>query len=344
MSNQLPSNIPSWDSRQSSPWLCKFGGHARSVLNNPREPLAHFGLAPRIPDLHPIFYAEDNEYFRNLAPFAKPSDYELDMLFATEDAQQSMNGGLTTWELAVLNERLVNGWPGGHRQSDSITPRLLDYNGLGTQVDESSWHPAFRKTKWYDFRVPIVDGKFTRHAVPGITATDVWSVDVPAVWKELREPIELANRWFRHMVTGSWLNNLCWETRTEWMEAEPAPGDFHSYPDPLGPNRKPYRVPSRHNHCDGERVLKYVAEKVAPLLIWTFIDDFYHIHDSANETDQYGRTAREWDGGVEPKEDTPPAERPAPFMTTYIHVKPLRVYWTRRQPCQNAVMPSGRSL
>ncbi|KAK4096088.1 hypothetical protein N658DRAFT_436869, partial [Parathielavia hyrcaniae] len=179
MSNQPPSNTPSGNGPPPSPWLRKFGGHSRTVLNNPMEPLSHSGLAPRIPDLHPTFYAEGNDYLANLAPFAKPSDYELDMLFATEDFQLGMNGGLTTWELAVLNERLVNGWPGGHHQSDPNRPRLLETNGLGAQVDESSWHPVFQKIRWYDFRVPIVDGKSTRHAVSGIAATDVWSVDVP---------------------------------------------------------------------------------------------------------------------------------------------------------------------
>jgi hypothetical protein len=323
MSNQPPANPPVAGAAPPSPWFRKYGGEARSELNNPRETLSHSGLAPRFPGLHPTFYAEANETLGNLPPFQKPTDYELDMLFATEEAQLGVNAGLTTWEIAVLNERLVNGWAGGHRRSDTLPPRLLDA-GYGAQVDEGGWHPVFARTKWYDFRVPIIDGRIFQHPIQGITNADVWSVDVPAVWNELKHSIELANRWFRQMATGPWLNNLCYENWEEWMEAQPTSGDLHGYPTAVGPDNKPMRVPAKAKKCDGEKVLQDIAQHLAPVLIRTFVDDGYHPYDSADKADFYGRTVREWNDGIEPKEETPEHER-KPFITTYIHVKPLRV-------------------
>jgi hypothetical protein len=252
-----------------------------------------------------------------------PSGDELDMLFATEKSQIELNPGLTAWEVDVLSEYLVNGWAGGHRQIDPVTPHILE-RGYSVEVDESSWHPVFAKSKWYDFRLPVIDESLLCHPLPGINEADVWSVDVPRIWSELRLSLELANRWLCHMAHGPWLNHLIHEQQVEWMEAEPTAAELDD-PRHLGPNRKPWRIPDESKVCDGGNTLNVIAELLAPRLVWTFVDDGYDPYDSADNVDFYGRTVRHWNDGKEPTEDTPPAKRQPAFLSVYIHLKPLRV-------------------
>ncbi|KAK4044120.1 hypothetical protein C8A01DRAFT_31721 [Parachaetomium inaequale] len=323
MSRQAPSIASQLGEPQRSPWFRKYGGESRNVLNNPNDPLAHSGLAPLFPPLHPTYYAEDSTAFNHLYPYPMPSDYELDMLFGTEQSQISRNGGLTTWEMGVLREHLVNSWPGGHRQLDPVMPHILE-DGYRVMVDESAWHPVFAKSKWYDFRLPIIDGKITRGPLPGIKDSDVWSVDVPRLWHELSVSLELANRWLRHMANGPWLNHVVHETWVEWMEAEPTAADLDT-PGKLGPSGKPWRIPAQSRNYDSAKTLKAFAERLAPKLVWTFVDDGYHLSATADNGDLFGRTIRHWNDGEEPTESTPLADRQAPFLTIYIHVQYLRV-------------------
>ncbi|EAQ87655.1 predicted protein [Chaetomium globosum CBS 148.51] len=178
MGNSVPRNSSNREEPQKSPWLSKYGGEPRTVFNKPHESVLHSVLAPLFPRPHPTSYAEDNTTFDRMPPYPTPTGDELDMLFASEKSQIDLNPGLTTWEMGVLGERLVNGWAGGHREMDLVTPQILE-RGYGVEVDESSWHPVFAKSKWYDFRLPIVDGTLLRHPLPGISGSDVWSVDVP---------------------------------------------------------------------------------------------------------------------------------------------------------------------
>lgn len=306
-----------------SPWFQKYGGQARNVLNKPHGAFRHSGVAPFFPQLHPTYYAEENAAFSHMAPYPQPSDYELDMLFGTEEAQIGLNAGLATWETGILREYLVNGWPGGHRQTDQVMPHILEH-GFGVNVDERNWHPVFAKDRWYDLRLPIADGTFFPRAPPGINPSDVWSVDVQRVWEELRVSLELANRWLRHMAKGLWLNNMFNEQWVEWMEAEPLPFELDE-PSLLGPNLKPWKIAVKNKDYDSEKTLKDIAEQLAPKLMWTFVDDGHHPYDAADNMDFYGRTVRHWNDGQEPTEDTPVAERKLPFLTIYIHVQPLRV-------------------
>ncbi|KAK3294382.1 uncharacterized protein B0H64DRAFT_185741, partial [Chaetomium fimeti] len=308
---------------QPSPWFSKYGGESRTILHTPHEPVTHSGLAPLFPRLHPTYYAEDRAAFDHMDPYPMPSGNELDMLFTTEKYQIDQNAGLTTWEMDVLGEHLVNGWAGGHRRMDSVTPHILD-RGYGVEVDESSWHPVFAKGKWYNFRLPVIDGTLLRHPLPGVNESDVWSVDVPKIWNELRVSLELANRWLRHMAHGPWLNHLVHEQRVEWMDAEPTAAELDD-PRHLGPNKKPWRIPGDIKVYDGEKTLKAIADLLAPRLVWTFLDDGFHPYDSADHGDPHGRTVRHWNGGREPTEDTPVAERQPAFLSVYIHLRPLRV-------------------
>jgi hypothetical protein len=259
-----------------------------------------------------------------MSPFPRPVDDELDKLFASERTQIESNSGLTTWEIGLLGEYLINDWPGGHGGRGTPWPDALEH-GYGVKVDENAWHPVFTKDKWYDFRVPILNDRFNPPGVP-ILPTDVWSVDVPRVWKELRVCLELTNRWLRHMATGLWLNHMMYEQWEEWMEAK-TPKAMLDTDDPnlVGPNNKPWRIPAKGRDYDSQKTLRDIENRLAGKLIWTFVDDGHQYYDSLDEMDLHGRTLRHWDGGVEATEDTPPQNRPAPYLTIYIHVHPLRV-------------------
>jgi hypothetical protein len=163
-----------------------------------------------------------------------------------------------------------------------------------------------------------------RGPLPGINDSDVWSVDVPRLWHELSVSVELANRWLRHMATGPWLNHVVHEPWVEWMEAEPRADDLETIAK-LGPNKKPWRIPAQSRDYDSAKTLKVFAERLAPNLVWTFVDDGYHPSATADNGDLFGRTIRHWNDGEEPKEDTPLADRKEPFLTIYIHVQNLRV-------------------
>ncbi|KAH6632248.1 hypothetical protein F5144DRAFT_246348 [Chaetomium tenue] len=323
MGNSVPRYSSGREEPQKSPWFSKYGGEPRMVFNQPHEPVIDSGLAPLLPRLHPTYYSEDSTTFDHMPPYSMPTGDELDMLFTSEKSQIDLNARLTTWEMGVLGEHLVNGWGEGHREMDPVTPQILE-RGYGVEVDESSWHSVFAKSKWYDFRLPIVDGSVLRHPLPGINGSDVWSVDVPKIWSELRVSLELANRWLRYMGHSPWLSQLVHEQRVEWMEAEPTAAELDG-PRHLGPNKKPWRIPDESKVYDSEKTLKVIAELLAPRLVWTFFDDGFHPCDAADHADFYGRTVRHWNGGNEPTKDTPPAERQLAFLSVYIHVKPLRV-------------------
>ena len=326
MSYQPQPNTPGPHEPPPSPWLRKYGGQARNVAKYTNN-FTHSGLAPFFPSLDPTFYAEDNITHSDISPYTRPSDHHLDLLFGTEKAQLDINGGLKTWEAGILGEYLVNGWPGGHRESDHRQPGPpmadpLDH-GYGVHVDETGWHPVFAKNKWYDLRLPIVDGIFIRNPPLNIDPADVWSVDVPRVWSVLRVSVELANRWLRHMVNGTWLKNMVHEDWEEWMEAKPNKADLNQDPTPLGPNDRPARIPAKNKKYDGNKTLQHIADMLSPKLIWTFVDDGYHPFSKADEGDYYGRTIHHWDGGKEPTEGNPGGVEP--FFAIYIHVHPIRV-------------------
>ncbi|KAK3307400.1 uncharacterized protein B0T15DRAFT_177191 [Chaetomium strumarium] len=319
-----------------SPWLQKFGRPHGTVIHSGQSNLRHSGLAPMFPQLDPTCHADSLPS----DPIPRPPDHELDELFTTERTQIDANLGLTTWEMGTLHEHLVNGWPGGHRSDDPPMPHILE-QGYGVDVDEDLWHPVFAKGKWYDFRVPILDRKFLSGSLDGIAPDDVWSVDVPRVWKELRVPLELANRWLRHMAKGRWLNHVVHEDREEWMQAtprpsfvpppgySPSPGEANQeqFEPSLGPNGKPWRIPARGKvtDYDSDVTLMEIANRLRSKHIWTFVDDGHHKKDGDDSDELYGRTIREYNRDEEPPQGTPHPERPRPVIVTYIHVSPLRV-------------------
>ncbi|KAK3899445.1 hypothetical protein C8A05DRAFT_18124 [Staphylotrichum tortipilum] len=304
MSN--PTNLPP---RPPSPWLSKYSGNSRSLLNNPPilSPFTHSGLAPAHPPLHPSSHTSIHPPLP-AAPIPQPTDGEMDRLFVAENGQLEGNGGLATWEVGGLGEGGVE--------------------GVEVRVDEGRWNPVFARGAWYDLRVGIVDGVVVRRGPRGVAVGEVWSVDVPGVWEELRVAVELADRWLKVMARGDWLGRMLYNPWEEWMDAESNERDVleaSEFPILLGPNGKPWRIPAQGEGYNPEQTLKNIAEMLVGRHVWTFVDDGYHPGGAADDMDHYGRTIKEWNGGIEPTQDTPVNEWKQPFVVTYVHVRVLRV-------------------
>ncbi|KAJ4289415.1 SERTA domain-containing protein 3 [Collariella sp. IMI 366227] len=122
--------------------------HNFKNLDNTGPRQLHSGLAPIFPDLDARNYASTGPQLQNCTVIPKPSDSGLDQLFDTKRAQVQANHGMPTWEMAVLNEYLVNGWHGGHQSVGEMGPGpdadVLDH-GFGVQVDEGKWHAVFER-------------------------------------------------------------------------------------------------------------------------------------------------------------------------------------------------------
>ncbi|KAK4134463.1 hypothetical protein BT67DRAFT_343996, partial [Trichocladium antarcticum] len=163
-----------------SPWQNKYGGCRGLVKGGPDRSMTHSGLAPSFPGLDTKFFAHDTAYFARVPPLPRPSDEELDTLFAAERTQIAKNAGLTTAEVVLLTEHLAGGLPGGHRPTDQVPPDYLDHGlGYGVTVDETSWHSIFSRGKWFDYNCPVLNTQYFPRGIAGITPTDIWSVDNP---------------------------------------------------------------------------------------------------------------------------------------------------------------------
>ena len=207
-----------------------------------------------------------------MPPLAQPSGDDIDKLFSSERLQFNLNAGLATWEISLLAENLVNGWPGGHRpNTDQVPLEILD-NGYGVHIDEAKWHPVFWRGKWFDFHRPILDPQYFPNGSAGITLADIWSVDNPVVWKELSFSLELANRWLHQMAKGDWLNQMFNEPRLEWTEAQPTHTQLVE-PEFLGPNQKPWKIPGLATKYNGNITLYDIHRVLGPKLVWTFFDE-----------------------------------------------------------------------
>ncbi|KAL2267211.1 hypothetical protein VTJ83DRAFT_4488 [Remersonia thermophila] len=244
------------------------------------------------------------------------------MLFGSEKAQLLANGGLPTWEFAPLAEFLANDWPGGHRANDRVVT-LEEEKASLVRVDEDKWHPVWKRQKWYDFAVKIVDGEHIPKPVPGVGPEDVWSVDNRRLWEELRVCIELADRKLRLLAEHNFLYNIVHSVIEEWADAEltDQAADNPDY-DLVSPSGKPYRLPAKPKACSAEATLNIIADQVAPRLVWSFFDDDYFQDQTyIAESELFGFTRPVWHNGEGPGH-TPDA---ITFLITHLHVAPLRV-------------------
>lgn len=274
--------------RRNSPWLEKYGGRSDSILNVPNRRNNHSGVAPLLPFVSPAAAV------RNKASYlfqTRPRDEDLDKVLASESQQLEWNCGLTTWEAVVLNKYLL----GGKRDDEILDKEQLREWGL-VVVDEPVWNPVFRKAKWYNLNARILDGRsgyFKTKTIDKlkqkIPAGSIWSVDQELVWDELKVALELANRWLGHMAVGPWLNNLVHRLPIEWLGAE---GDHH-YDMAGGGRERPQKIPSGHPHVNPHQTLAFIANVVAPLVVWRFVDEDHYEHRPKDAGFQHysGRTS-----------------------------------------------------
>jgi hypothetical protein len=223
MPNQMPPPPPHPSPLQSpgigvarppSPWKKKFGGDRWTPLNNQWAFFDHSGYAPLLPRLDPKFHSESELTYATRPPWARPSDHELDMLFASETEQLWLNNGMPTWESVLLEEDLANEWPGGHRRDDRIVSWDEEQSAL-VKVDESNWVSFWKRDKWYNFDTHVVDSRFFTGPVDGVAFGEIWTVDNGRIWFELRQCIELANRLLRLFAQHRFLRNIVTMTKRE---------------------------------------------------------------------------------------------------------------------------------
>ncbi len=127
-------------------------------------------------------------------PLPTPSYSEADSLLYSERHQMELFAGLRTWEVALFNKTLHDGRPGGHQEADATSweKTKAEEKDVAIKVDEASWHPIIRQDKWFDLAVVVKDS--VPDPIPTLGDADIWSVDTPALWEELRINLELANR------------------------------------------------------------------------------------------------------------------------------------------------------
>lgn len=224
------SESPPDTSPPRSPWAKKFGipeTNWPSLTEN-----GHSSLAPRLPYLDPRWYG--TPLAGGFAtPLPRPvREGALDELFVSERLQQSHLAGMRTWQAAALNARLAGGLDGGH-DADAAPPTMdmatalrvataRQAAGLANPqqqgedkwnredaaellvqlrmltVNEAGWCEVFARERWFDLHVKV-KGKLP-NTVGAIGDDDIWSVDNPVIWNEMRPCLELADRLLKASV------------------------------------------------------------------------------------------------------------------------------------------------
>jgi len=141
-----------------------------------------------MPPLHPRYYGDDGLSGGELEPFPVPSLEELDRLFLSEQEQKRRMEGYRAWQFGPLNNTLYGDFSGGHQrpasaQDEQNNASAFDQGRL--VIDESKWLPWLRRENWWVHQIP------DNRRAPG---RKLFTVDDDEVWKELRVPLELANR------------------------------------------------------------------------------------------------------------------------------------------------------
>ncbi|KAI8948342.1 hypothetical protein F4801DRAFT_557551 [Xylaria longipes] len=212
------------DNRPLSPWAERYGPYKNSDPW-PTEPVKHSNFAPIHPPVHPVFYGDEpsvegHEVFS--------SGYEKDRLFVSEVAFKAIFHSIQPWQLGPMTRSLrlsQRGFiPGGHISSLSGEAHIhrLIYDTERIQVDEDSWFPFLKKNRW----------RSTAANEPSILSGNLWSVDDPKVWEELRISLELANRILNALVKDKhiFLQTLLFGKLTYWETARQ-----ELFPDQLPP-------------------------------------------------------------------------------------------------------------
>ncbi len=100
--------------------------------------------------------------------------------------------------------RYGDGESGGHQAAAAMSWEKVKETERRefVRVNEASWHPLFTQDRWFDLDVLIRDS--VPNPVPTLGERDIWSVDTPALWDELRVNVELADRLLERVAMAPW--------------------------------------------------------------------------------------------------------------------------------------------
>lgn len=229
------------DQQPLSPWAKRFGRQEKVVYSTDR--IRHSGLAPEYPRLDPLYYGDNPNPHETFKGFARGIDE--DRLFWSEGYQQLMTC-IQSWQTTTLNNFLYFSptfpkVPGGHVSGDMATSlndeedpaSLLNmarrmtgvayvkkdaafsgiYETERIKVDESTWFNFFKRSRWWDPKVPR-----------DLELDLQWSVDDPQVWAVLGIVLELANRMLKALVDDKhdWLRTILFGRLDYWRRFHPS--------------------------------------------------------------------------------------------------------------------------
>ncbi|KAI1812348.1 hypothetical protein GGS20DRAFT_558351 [Poronia punctata] len=209
-----------------SPWAARYGvgGDWRymNIINTGQ--IQHSGIAPMLPGLHPLYYADEPRPDSRIKPL---DTAEVDLLFTSEYYGGVVLNCLKPWQLGPLNAFVDFGRhliPTGHTQLTDKPAFHAAFRAEMIEVDESKWYPCFRKDRWYDDTCPD----------PQLQGRG-WSVDIPEVWEHLRVSLEIANRIMAALIDeeNEFIAALIWGHIALWSDLKQ---DIPALQDPPSPD------------------------------------------------------------------------------------------------------------
>ncbi|KAM0276478.1 hypothetical protein ACHAQH_006705 [Verticillium albo-atrum] len=188
-----------------------------------------------------------------------PSGAQLDQLFASEELQMVVWGGLKSWEARLYGD--IDAYvPPGAAHGPGEVPW---YQAMALNIDESTWLDCFQRRCWTDFDREIKGwpGKF-------------WHMGDDDVWGQMRPIIEIANRMLLTSIEGPWLgsalNDESYSFEANIFRMNGKREDFFRCNEATPQNRV-----SRE---EGRRLLNAA---LYPSVTWAFHDDEHAINDHA---------------------------------------------------------------
>lgn len=183
-----------------SPWALHFGaGEGPFFRTEHPDGRSHSGLAPELPRMEPHDYNGPSPPLTGSLP--EPSPEEMDRLFVEERVQKETFGGLKSFEVMALNQRLYGGFPGRFENTADGWDTWEIYLRSVITVDESKWFRFLKKPRWFDLRHDIKTK--LRNPIPPVkeqAEEAIWSVDYKPVWDALRVALELVDRIFKLLI------------------------------------------------------------------------------------------------------------------------------------------------
>ncbi|KAI0206157.1 hypothetical protein F4808DRAFT_193647 [Astrocystis sublimbata] len=189
--------------------------------------------------------------------------------------------------------------PGGHVASldGQSSIHNLIYETERIQVNEDSWFPFFKKSRWWA-------------SARGTSMNDAWyfSVDNPRVWEELRIALELANRILNTLIKDrhTFLQTFLFGKLTTWEAArnelfddqplEPAPNTNVLLSYPFYKQKFTEKYPGQP--CDMDIILTYPEEKYREMLSIYAAQQDWALSLIRHDVDDQREAGRTYMGGL----------------------------------------------